>query len=177
MNFEQRQINFKRDIRMSVYRFGVYLRMLTATKRAFPDFMIAGAQKAGTTSLYAYLAQHPNILPAYQKKEVHYWDRPKNYKKGQLWYRAHFPLLQELEAASAITGEKTPNYLENPEYIKKIKQEYPAVKLIILLRDPVARTISNYYMLKRHGFEELLIMDALLNEEKRLASSGERKGV
>ena len=115
MIIEQKRTKYIRDLKMLAYRMGTYLRMLSAAKRALPDFLIIGAQKSGTTSLYAHLAQHPNIIPPLGKKEVHYWDNPRNYKKGLLWYRAHFPLIKELQAASAITGEKTPNYLENPE--------------------------------------------------------------
>ena len=173
MNFKQRQRHYRRSLRMALYRLGVRFQMLTARKRALPDFLIAGAQKGGTTTLYAYLVQHPNILPTFDRKEVHYWDNLKNYNKGELWYRAHFPLQAKLKVAAAITGEKTPNYLENPEYIKKIKKDLPAVKLIILLRNPIERTISNYYMIKGRGDEELPLLEALLQEEERLANPKE----
>ncbi len=155
MIVDQKRTKVVRDVKMSAHRMVVYLRMLSANKRALPDFLIIGAQKSGTTSLYSYLARHPNILPAYGKKEVHFWDIPKNYKKGLLWYRAHFPLIKELQDAAVITGEKTPNYLEDPETIRKIKEDCPAAKIIILLRNPVERTISNYFMKVRRGFEKL----------------------
>jgi len=175
MNLEQLLKESRRKLGFTYREFFIYIRMLTATKRALPDYLIVGAQRAGTTSLYACLLQHPNILPAYKKKEIHFWDNPKNYKKGWLWYQAHFPLLRVMKAASAITGDKTPNYLENPEYIRRIQEDIPAMKLIILLRNPVERAISNYFMLKKRGFEELPIMDALLSEEERLTRPSEQK--
>jgi len=173
MNFDQRKVNFKRMSRLWIYRSFVYLRLFSASKRAIPDFLVAGAQKAGTTSLYSQIVQNPGVIPSFRKKEIHYWDNPKNYRKGQLWYRAHFPLMKELKARSAITGEKTPNYLESPETIRKIGEEFPAIKLIILLRNPVERTISNYFMMKKRGVEELSLMDALMQEDERLASKKE----
>jgi Sulfotransferase domain len=165
----------KRELRFTRNKIVISLRMLSTARRALPDFLVAGAQKGGTTSLFAYLRQHPSIFPAYRSKEIHYWDNDKNYQKGMRWYRAHFPLEKELDAASAITGEKTPNYLENPEYIKQIKQDVPSVKLIILLRNPVQRAISNYFMLRWFGAEELPLMEAMQVEEERFANPWERK--
>ncbi len=175
MNFKQRRRNFKRSARLSAIHMISLVRMLSASRRALPTFLIAGAQKGGTTSLYSYLIEHPNILPAYRRKEIHYWDNPRHYRLGMRWYRAHFPLIQTLQAASAVSGEKTPNYLERPEFIQRIRQDLPEVKLILLLRNPVERTISNYYMLYKRGWEILPLMDALLDEPRRLASPVERK--
>lgn len=175
MNWKQRRRNVKRSARLSAIHMISFVRMLSASRRALPAFLIAGAQKGGTTSLYSYLIEHPNILPAYRRKEIHYWDNPRHYRLGMRWYRAHFPLIQTLQAASAISGEKTPNYLERPEFIQRIRQDLPEVKLILLLRNPVERTISNYYMLYKRGWETLPLMDALLDEPRRLASPEERK--
>ena len=65
-------------------------RGLTAPIRLLPDFLIIGAQKAGTTSLYNYLQAHPCIASA-ARKEVHFFDRKLNLNKGLTWYRGHFP--------------------------------------------------------------------------------------
>src|SRR5262245_19520192 len=82
-----------------------------ATVRAgLPDFIIVGAQRAGTTSLYSYLVQHPQILKA-SEKEVHYFDI--NYERGMDWYRSHFPIAKPGKP-SFITGEASPYYLFHP---------------------------------------------------------------
>ena len=65
-------------------------RMLTASRRPLPDYLIIGAQRSGTTSLYNYLLAHPQVMPAVPSKGVHYYD--SNYARGLRWYRSHFPL-------------------------------------------------------------------------------------
>src|SRR5262245_9452306 len=64
-------------------------RYLTAENRRWPDFIIAGAQKSGTTSLYRYLAAHPDMVPPITKK-LTFFDN--NFDRGTQWYRLHFPL-------------------------------------------------------------------------------------
>src|SRR5690606_2828029 len=88
-------------------------RCLTSRRRALPDFVIIGAQRAGTTSLYSHLSEHSAILPAF-RKEVHYFDVLAD--RSENWYRAHFPLRSELEASGQrrLTGEATPRYLYHP---------------------------------------------------------------
>ena len=68
-----------------------------------PDFIIIGAQKGGTTSLYRYLTEHPDVGGA-TKKEVHYFDR--NFDKGLGWYLAHFPKRDEFEVV--VVEERRP---------------------------------------------------------------------
>jgi hypothetical protein len=71
------------------------VRRLTSGHRALPAFLLIGAQKSGTTTLYDLICQHPRVLPALTK-EVHYFDL--NWDRGQRWYRAHFPRRDELAA-------------------------------------------------------------------------------
>src|ERR1700719_1865764 len=71
--------------------------------RPLPDFVIIGAAKAGTTSLYDWLGEHPCVAPA-STKEVHYFDY--GYYRGEDWYRSHFPLRSELAALSAERGAR-----------------------------------------------------------------------
>ena len=81
---------------------------------ALPEFLIIGAQKGGTTSLYSYLCQHPGIIPC-EKKEVHFFGNPEIRKRGEAWYRRHFPSnshrksLEKELGYSPITGEATPD--------------------------------------------------------------------
>lgn len=148
-------------------------RRLSGPRRAWPDFLIVGAQKAGTTSLHSYLLQHPMVLPAL-KKEVHYFDL--NYARGPGWYRAHFPLPAELAGAGqgaghrALTGEASPYYLFHPHAAGRIAATLPEARIIVLLREPVARAFSHYQHSLRKGEEELPFAAALERERRLLAA-------
>ncbi len=142
--------------------------LLPAALQSMPDFIIIGAQRAGTTSLYRYLAEHPDILPA-SHKEVHFFDF--NYNRGLRWYRSHFPSslsIRRLGKRDAITGESTPYYLVHPLVPPRVASHLPDVRLIILLRNPIDRAFSHY----RHecvlGRESLSFADALTAEESRI---------
>src|SRR5690242_8679107 len=103
-----------------------------------PHFLIIGAQRCGTTSLFEYLANHPEIVPPSVKK-IHFFD--SEYEKGEAWYRARFPVLEN----GFITGEATPYYLFHPRVPKRVRNWNPNVKLIVLLRNPVDRAYSHFY--------------------------------
>lgn len=146
-------------------------RWATWQRRALPDFIIIGAQKAGTSSLYAYLSQHPQIVPSLVK-EVYFFDgglnpNVDNFKLGQAWYRIHFPLQRRL-GKKKKTFEASPLYLFNPLAPQRIAGLIPQVKLIALLRNPTERAISHYFHAQRAGLEPLPIMEALQAEEERL---------
>lgn len=148
-----------------------------------PDFIIIGVQKGGTTSLYHYLIQHPQIAPALDK-EVHFFDL--EFDRGWDWYDSRFPGIVEtvqendrharspLTTTQVITGEASPYYIFHPLVPQRIAQALPTVKLIVLLRDPVDRAISHYHHAVRWGFEKLAIADAFSQEEKRLAGEVEK---
>ena len=142
-------------------------RYVTAEERSLPDFFIAGTQKGGTTSLYAYLSQHPNVIAAF-KKEVHFFESPVARKKGVRWYKSHFPKIAEKKAKNAITGEATP--LMYSFYTPRLIQEViPDVKLIFLLRDPTKRAFSHYkHNTRRAGREELTFSEAIREEQNRI---------
>jgi len=105
-----------------------------------PDFIIIGAQKAGTTTLYDLICQHPKIH--YGTKELHFFDWA--YHKGLDYYRSCFPL-------GSIAGEATPNYMYDKEAIKRIKKHLPNVLLIVIIRDPVDRFLSQARMEYNRG--------------------------
>jgi len=134
-----------------------------------PDFLIIGAQKCGTTSLYRYLIQHPQIEPAI-KKEIHYFDL--NYNKPIQWYLNQFPALKT--QSDRITGEATPYYIFHPHAPYRIKEHMPDAKIIVLLRNPVDRAYSHYhYAVERYG-ETLSFEEALDIENERLAGEMEK---
>jgi hypothetical protein len=136
----------------------------TSRWRALPDFLVIGAMRAGSDSIFSYLIQHPQILGSYIK-ETHYFDW--NYSKGVGWYRSNFPSVFEVKENTRV-GEATPDYLVYPHIPKRIHALLPDAKLIAILRNPTYRAISHYFFTKFFGWETLPLMDALLAEEERI---------
>ena len=114
-------------------------RLLTSSLRSMPNFIIIGAAKCGTTSLYKYLIQHPNIKFAFQKEPSFF---NTYFDKGVSWYRSNFPINNR---QSFITGEASPGYFHYPPAPQRIAKLIPSIKLIVLLRNPVDRACSLYY--------------------------------
>jgi len=138
-------------------------RQCTWRFRKLPDFLIIGAMKSGTTSLYEYLSQHPQIdKPTH--KEIYFFST-NQYKKGLQWYKAHFPLKH---CKDKLTFEASTDYIFVPNTPKRIHQRLPEVKLILLLRNPVDRAISHYYHEIQRYREHLSISEALEYEDFRL---------
>ncbi|MDT9341225.1 tetratricopeptide repeat protein [Trichodesmium erythraeum 21-75] len=128
-----------------------------------PSFVIIGTVKGGTSSLYNYLCHHPNVIPALQK-EINFFNN--KFNQGIDWYLAHFPQLPE--QGKFITGEATPNYMYSDEIGKKLLDNFPKIKIIAILRNPVDRTISHYYMAKRLGQESKKFTEFVPQEMKFL---------
>jgi tetratricopeptide (TPR) repeat protein len=114
-----------------------------------PNFIILGSAKCGTTSLFEYLKQHPQILLPH-KKEIDFFT--KYFHRGKKWYLSHFPPICNGKT-NFITGEATTHYFDNFEVDLKIKEMFPNTKLIIMLRNPIDRTISDYYHHLNRGIE------------------------
>ncbi len=150
-------------------RRGVYAsyRRATTGGRMLPTFLIIGAQKAGTTSLHQFLAEHPDVgRPA--TKEIHYFDH--NAYRSLDWYRSHFPP----RTRAAQVGEATPYYLFHPCCPERVRAAIPDVKLIVLLRDPVERAHSHHNHEVALGYEQLDFASALAREPERLAGEEAR---
>lgn len=149
---------------------------LTAPVRMSPDFLICGAQRCGTTSMFRTLVQHPQVARPFLRKGVHYFD--KNYDRGAGWYRGHFPI----EAASRLrrrgarplTGESSPYYMFHPRAGERIARDLPDVRLIVLLRDPVERAYSAHSHELAKGYETLPFEEAVDRERDRTAGERER---
>ena len=133
-----------------------------------PNFIIIGTQKGGTTSLYEYLIQHPQILPSNQK-EIHFFDL--QYQKGIDWYESQFA---SKSSPQFLTGEASPYYIFHPLVAQRLKQHYPQIKIIVLLRNPVDRAISQYYHEIHHKCETLSLEKAFAVESTRLAGETEK---
>ncbi|MEJ3745126.1 sulfotransferase [Actinomycetes bacterium KLBMP 9797] len=127
-----------------------------------PDFLIIGGQRCGTTSLFNYLAAHPQAFPA-SRKEVQYFSI--HYGRGERWYRGHFPA----PMAGRQTFEASPYYLFHPRAAERVAATLPDAKFIALLRDPVERAYSHYLHTRSYGVEPLSFGDALAAEHDRLA--------
>lgn len=135
-----------------------------------PDFLIIGAQRSGTTSLYRYLTQHPEVLPALEK-ETHFFDL--QHHRGLGWYASRF-CPAALRGRQFITGEASPYYLFHPRVPALVRAVLPDVRLIAILRDPAERAISHHAHVVRQGLETLPLAEALARECERLAGEHER---
>jgi Sulfotransferase domain len=140
---------------------------LTARWRGLPDFLVIGAQKAGTTALYAYLRWHPTILGPFWK-EVSFFDR--HWTKGEAWYRGQLPLHGE----GKLVGEASPSYVFHPLAPARVHSLVPDVRLVVLLREPGDRAYSHYQHEVALGREPLSFEDALEAEDERLRGEVER---
>lgn len=156
----------------------------TAARRPPPDFLIIGTKRGGTTSLYHYVLQHPNVAPMFPSarylpmrsdtKGVHYFDT--GYHHRSAWYRSHFPSAAarrrhaEHHGTPVLTGEGSPYYLFHPLAPERARAMLPGVKLIVLLRNPVDRAFSHYNEQRRRGHEPLPTFEEAIDAEaSRLA--------
>lgn len=151
---------------------------LTSSGRVLPELLICGGQRCGTTSMYKALVQQPTVFRPVWRKGVHYFD--VGYEHDLAWYRAHFPLKAQLRHAArrhgtrALSFESSPYYLFHPLAADRIAAELPAVKLIVLVRDPVERAYSAHAHEFARGYEDLDFEAALEAETERLRGEDER---
>ncbi len=125
-------------------------RRSTQRYRQLPGAVIVGAQKAGTTQLHACLIRHPRCLPG-AAKEVQYFSRRRHLPVS--WYRSRFPLARSVARVGGLCMEATPSYLPSPPALRMMGEVLPDAKVIVLLRDPVARAFSHYQHYKTRGLE------------------------
>lgn len=157
------------------------LRLLRRRPGDDPDFIVIGAQKSGTTALYEYLVQHPQILPAVTK-EVHFFDRGEVRGRGLSHYRSHFwPERHKRRVARdvgepVLSGEATGTYLFYRPVPRLVAEALPDVRLIAVLRHPVHRALSHYHHLRRDPErEEPLSFDEAVRAEDERVAEDERK--
>lgn len=143
------------------------LARATSPLRQLPGFFVLGEMKCGTTSLFAYLGRHPKVLEPY-RKEPFFFDR--RYDRGWRWYRSNFPITRP----GTLTGDASAYYFIHPLARHRIRAYDPGTRLIVLLRDPVERTLSHYHHSRSKGREPLSFEAALDAEDERLAGEVER---
>ncbi|XP_044732117.1 heparan sulfate glucosamine 3-O-sulfotransferase 1 [Chrysoperla carnea] len=126
-------------------RDGIVRVHFPRTSRRLPQAIIIGVRKCGTRALLEMLYLHPMIQKA--AGEVHFFDRDDNYRKGLEWYRKKMPH----SFRGQITIEKSPSYFVTPEVPERIRAMNASVKLLLIVREPVTRAISDYTQLRSHA--------------------------
>jgi hypothetical protein len=141
----------------------VHARTLGVHRHPLPHFVVIGAQRSGTTTLYHHLADHPRVRPPL-RKEIQFltlrWD------DGLPWYRRHFPALDQ---PGLQTFEASPYYLFHPLAPIRAAATLPETRFVALLREPVARATSHYLYNRAIGVESLSFERALDLEQARVA--------
>jgi hypothetical protein len=148
----------------------------TAKRRLPPSFLILGASRAGTTSLFRALLAHPQIARPPVNKGVRYFDL--NYGRGWRWYMGHFPLrmtsAMRVHGAAPVTFEASGYYLFHPFAAERIAKDLPDAKLVVMVRDPVERAYSAWKHESARGFEWESFERALALEDERLQGEVDR---
>jgi hypothetical protein len=154
----------------------------TARWRAHPDFLVIGAKRGGTTSLWRYLTEHPDVLPMFPRAEklkgLYYFD--EGFTRGDVWYRSHFPAawhrarISRRTGRPTVVGEATPYYLYHPRAPEWARTVMPDAAILVALRDPVERAYSHYKERIRNQTEPLSFADAVAAEPARIAGETER---
>ena len=127
-----------------------------------PNFIIAGAAKSGTTSLYRYLCQHPDVFMP-EQKEPHYFVADEPFNFPIVAKQAEYDALFEGTTAAAV-GEASTGYLYFPKAARRIKAALPNTKIIVIARNPVDRAFSMWGHQVREGLEQQSFTQAV-NEE------------
>ncbi|HEY7614721.1 MAG TPA: sulfotransferase [Gemmatimonadales bacterium] len=157
-------------VRTPLRRLRADYREWTSPLRGLPSALIIGAQRSGTTSLFNYLAQHPDVRQPLGK-EIHYFDL--HYARGVRWYRGRFPFRHRMRGG-AVTIDASPYYLLHPLAPERAAQLLPGVKLVAILRNPIDRAFSHYQHEVRDGRETLSFPEAIAREAERLEGEEER---
>lgn len=110
-----------------------------------PDFMIIGAQKSATTTLFYYLNKHPKLAGSWPK-EMHFFSKYMYHGKDMAWYRKHFTSLKK----KPLFFEASPGYIYNESVAQELKRHFPTIKLILILRNPINRAFSAWNMYQKH---------------------------
>ncbi len=135
------------------------------------DFLVIGAQKAGTSALNAYLREHNEICTG-NKKEIHFFDNEEEFNHQYVDYDKYHSNFSP-KSHHKVVGEVTPIYMYWEDSIKRIWKYNPKIKIIIILRNPIERAYSHWQMLSNRGteinraVESLSFMNAVTSENER----------
>mgnify|MGYP001306292632 CR=1 FL=1 len=142
------------------------------TQQQKPNFIIIGAMKAATTSLYTYLKQHPDVFMTSIKEPMFFnnFQKETNFKlhgrktKKITTFEQYYTLFNSVKNESAI-GEASPSYISNKDCPNLIHKHLPNTKIIAVLRQPVARAYSNYLHARRADRESISDFETAFNKE------------
>lgn len=143
---------------------------MTSSQRMEPAFLVIGAQRCGTTSLFRVLSKHPDVIRPLAWKGIGFFD--VNYAQGRRWYIGHFPL--RLGRGQKVTFESSGYYAFHPCASTRIRRELPHAKVVLMVRNPVDRAHSAHRHESARGFEGQTFADALELEPQRLVGEVER---
>ena len=145
-----------------------FYRKITSRFRMLPSFLIIGGAKSGTTSLFAYLIEHPNIIPG-SMKEMSFFQYLSNNKTS--FYRSHFPIKRK----NLITCEATSTYFVHPLIPARVHKLLPSAKLIVVLRNPVERAYSEFHYTVTLGSELTENFEDVIKSELKRIEIGNKK--
>ena len=124
-------------------------------------FFIIGAQRSGTTFLYHFLDGHPEISMAKPfRPEPKYFINPPNLVNIEKYLDKHH---QNYGTNVRAFGEKSTSYYEKPKTASHIHNYFPGAKIIMILRNPIDRALSNYFFTRQHNLEPRSLEDVFLN--------------
>jgi hypothetical protein len=133
-----------------------------------PNFLIIGSARCGTTNFASYLRVQPGVFLAAKRPEPHYFLKDWEYEKGLKYYSERY--FSQVADQKSI-GEASASYICHRKVAERIKKDLPGVKLIAMLRNPIARAYSGYWHTVRNGFESMPFLEALQAEPLRAASA------
>lgn len=133
-----------------------------------PNFLVIGAQRAGTTLLHRILEAHPEVYVPDRRKEVHYFDW--HFSRGTDWYERFFPDADQAKPFAAV-GEVTPDYMFDPSVPLRISQSLPSCRFVVSLRNPVDRAYS-WYLYSLRSFAEQRSIEQFFEESEETLTRG-----
>lgn len=157
----------RNSARIGVRSLRAQLNAVLPGDRPLPQFVIVGAQRCGTTSLYRDLSGHPQVREPLGK-ELQYFTL--FHRRSLDWYRGHFPVLEPGQQ----TFEASPYYLFHPHAAARMGAALPTTRFVVLVRDPVERAFSHYLHTLRTGDEPLGFEEAVAAEPQRMRRAEER---
>ena len=134
------------------------------------DFVVAGAQRSGTTSLDLALRRHPRIAMPATRKELHFFDDDARFGGANVDYAPYHANFAPRRAGE-LRGEATPSYMYWTPAAERLARYNPALKVVVVLRNPITRAFSHWNKERQNARESLAFLDALKAEPDRAAAS------
>ena len=145
-----------------------FFRKITSSFRMLPSFLILGGSRSGNTSLFAYLTEHPNIMPG-SLKAFFFFQYFTNNKTS--FYRSQFPIKRK----NLITCDSTSSYFVHPLIPARVHKLLPSAKLIVILRNPVERAYSEFHYTVALGLELTENFEDVIKSELKRIEIGNKK--